>query len=227
MSITDLIRKIVREREAIPSFDAIVYSATVSRVLRRPESKIANDVASRMSSGTVLDIGSGPGYLLVDIAAMTSSLRLLGIDLSRRMVRMARRRSEKLENVRFVFGDAARLPFRDDSVDLVISTGALHHWRQPAKAFHECYRVLRTGAEAWIYDGCPDVFEDRVHKARLRAEYGFLIPLAGRRVAALNGFSRQEYETGIRDILAGTGFRDSCRMDLTDVWMKITLKKRG
>ncbi|MFO7996068.1 MAG: class I SAM-dependent methyltransferase [Dehalococcoidia bacterium] len=227
MSWTGLIRKVVKEREAIPTPDAILYNATVARVLRKPEAKIADDVAAKMRSGTVLDLGSGPGYLLIDIARKTTSLTLYGIDLSRQMVKMARRHAKGAGNVQFVLANAARLPFKDDSIDLIISTGTLHHWKAPAEVFHECHRVLKTGSEAWIYDGCPDVFRDRAHRERLKREYGFLIPRMGHGVAQLNGFSRQEYETRIRSMLEQTGFKDNCRMELTDIWMKVTFKKHG
>jgi ubiquinone/menaquinone biosynthesis C-methylase UbiE len=217
---------VLKEREAMPAPDAIVYNATVSRVLRKPEAKIANDVVAKMGSGTILDLGSGPGHLLIDIAGKTSSLQLYGVDLGRQMINMARRHAKGIENVQFVFGNAAHLPFKDDSVNLIISTGALHHWKSPDMVFDECYRVLKTGSEAWIYDGCPDVFSDRAHRERLKREYGCLICRIGPKVAELNGFPRQEYETRIKNILDRSGFKDSHQMELTDIWMKITLKKQ-
>jgi len=227
MSIAGLIRRIVKKRDAFPALDAVIYNATVSRVLRRPEAKIAGDVAARMRRGTVLDVGSGPGYLLVDIAQKAPGLQLYGIDLSRRMISIAGRHAADLENVEFVFGDASRLPFKGDSLDMIISTGALHHWKEPADVFRECYRTLKGGGEAWIYDGCPDVFDERAHRENLRREYGFLIPRIGRTVAELNGMPRREYETRIRDVLNETGFKDGHQMELTDIWMKITLRKHG
>jgi ubiquinone/menaquinone biosynthesis C-methylase UbiE len=227
MSITALIRKIVKEREAIPAFDALLFNATVARVLRKPEAMIAGAVVRRVRGGTVVDIGSGPGYLLTDIARIAPDLHLYGIDLSMQMVKLARRHNRNAANVQLIFSNAIHLPFKDSSVDLIISTGTLHHWRTPATVFNECYRVLRTGGEAWIYDGCPDVFKDRARRARLKRDYGWLIPAVGLRVAELNGFAMQEYETRIRGLLDGTGFRGNYRMDLTDIWMKLTLKKQG
>ncbi len=42
--------------------------------------------------------------------------------------------------------------FDDDSYDMVISTGAMHHWKYPARVVDEMFRVLRSGGEAWILD---------------------------------------------------------------------------
>jgi ubiquinone/menaquinone biosynthesis C-methylase UbiE len=225
MSLTKFIKAILKGYEAIPAPGAIVYNATAAKVLRKPETKIANDVIEKMGSGTIVDLGSGPGYLSIEIAKRTPGIQVYGIDLSRQMVRIARRHARGIENAQFKFGNAADLPFEDNSIDLIISTGSLHHWKMPVRVFDECYRVLKTGKEAWIYDGCPDAFKDQADKNRIRKEYGFLAYRIGTKVAELHGFAREEYETTIKDILDQTEFKGSHQMELTDVWMKITLKK--
>ena len=225
MSLTKFIKAILKRYEAIPVPGAIIYNATAAKVLRKPETKIANDVIEKMGSGTIVDLGSGPGYLSIEIAKRTPGIQVYGIDLSRQMVRIARRHARGVENAQFKFGNAADLPFEDNSIDLIVSTGSLHHWKTPAMVFDECYRVLKIGREAWIYDGCPDAFKDQADRNRIRKEYGFLAYRIGTKVAELHGFAREEYETKIKDILDQTKFKDSYHMELTDVWMKITLKK--
>jgi ubiquinone/menaquinone biosynthesis C-methylase UbiE len=171
-------------------------------------------------------LGSGTGYLSIEIARRSPGLQVYGIDLSRRMVKIARRHAKGVENARFVFGNAAKLPFKDNSIDLVISTGASHHWKTPRLVFDECHRVLKTGGEAWIYDGCPEIFSDPANRRKLNKEYGFLIGRLGYRVSTLHGFSREEYQSVIRDMLEQTAFKGNFEMALTDIWMKITLKER-
>jgi ubiquinone/menaquinone biosynthesis C-methylase UbiE len=179
-----------------------------------------------MGKGTILDLGSGTGYLSMEIAKRSTGLKVCGIDLSRQMVKIARRHTKGVDNVRFVFGNAAKLPFKDKSIDLVVSTGALHHWRAPRLVFDECCRVLKTGAEAWIYDGCPEVFRDKAARRKLYEKYGFLIGRLGYRVSTLHGFTRDEYQTVIKDMLEQTAFKGNFEMALADIWMKITLRKR-
>jgi ubiquinone/menaquinone biosynthesis C-methylase UbiE len=145
MSLTRFIKNLLRRAEAIPAPGAIFYNATVAKVLRKPETKIAIDIVEKMGKGTILDLGSGTGYLAVQIARKAPGLQVCGIDLSRRMVRIARRHAKGVSNTQFVFGNAARLPFKDDSIDLVISTGASHHWKMPRLVFEECYRILKPG----------------------------------------------------------------------------------
>jgi len=227
MSLTRFIKDVLRRTEAIPTPGAIFYNATVAKVLRKPETKIANDIVEKMGKGTILDLGSGTGYLSIEIAKRSPSLQVYGIDLSRQMVKIARRHAKGVGNARFVFGNAAKLPFKDNSIDLVISTGASHHWKTPRMVFDECYRVLKTGKEAWIYDGCPEVFNTQADRRKVNEEYGFFVGRLGPRVSTLHGFTREEYQTEIKGVLEQTAFKGDYQMALTDIWMKITLKKRN
>jgi len=226
MSLTRFIKDALRSPEAIPTPGAIFYNATVIKVLRKPEAKIADDVAEKMRKGTILDLGSGTGYLSIEIAKRAPGLQVYGIDLSRQMVKIARRHAKGVDNARFVFGNAAKLPFNDNSIDLVISTGASHHWKTPRMVFDECYRVLKTGKEAWIYDGCPEVFSNQADRRKMSKKYGFLVGRLGHRTSTLHGFSLEEYQTVIKDMLEQTAFKGSYQMALADIWMKITLNKR-
>ncbi len=226
MSLTRFIKDLLRKPESIPTPGAIFYNATVAKVLRKPETKIANDVVAKMGKGTILDLGSGTGYLSIEIARKAPGLQVCGIDLSRRMVKIARRHAKGVNNAQFVFGNAAKLPFKDNSIDLVVSTGASHHWKTPRLVFEECYRILKPGQEAWIYDGCPEVFANPADRRKAKKEYGFLIGRLGYRVSTLHGFTREEYETEIKGMLEQTAFKGNYQMALTDIWMKITLRKR-
>ena len=226
MSLTEFIKDLLRKPEAIPTPGAIIYGATVTRVLRKPETKIASDIVEKVKGGTVLDLGSGPGFLSTEIAWKSPGLQVCGIDLSRQMVKSATRHSRGVENAQFVFGNAAKLPFKDESIDLAVSTGVFHHLKAPRLVFEECYRVLKAGGEAWIYDGCPEVFKDQADRRKLGREYGFLVSHFGRTVSAIHGFTREEYQTDIKGMLEQTEFKGNHDMAPTDIWMKMTLKKR-
>jgi len=226
MPLTRFIKDVLRKPEAIPTPGAIFYNATVIEVLRKPEAKIAKDIAEKMRKGTILDLGSGTGYSSIEIAKRVPNMQVYGIDLSRQMIKIAKRHAKDVDNARFVFGNAARLPFKDNSIDLVVSTGASHRWKVPHVVFDECHRVLEVGGEAWIYDGCPEVFENRADRRKINEKYGFLVSRLGRRTSILHSFTMGEYQTVIKDMLEQTVFKDSYQMALTDIWMKITLKKR-
>jgi ubiquinone/menaquinone biosynthesis C-methylase UbiE len=225
MSLTKFIRDVQSRFEAIPAPAAILYDAIPAKILKKPERKIADDIVEKIKSGAIVDLGSGTGYLSIEIAKKAPRLQVYGIDLSRQMVKIARRHAQDVENVQFEFGDAAALPFEDDSIDFIVSTGSLHHWNKPAKVFDECYRVLKKDREGWIYDPCRDALKEKIEQTK--KEYGFWVYQILTKVTELHGFSRQEYESKIKAILDQTAFKGNYQMELTDIWMKITLKKRG
>jgi len=223
MSLITFVRDLQKKREAIPLPGAIIYNAIPARVLKEPERQIALDIIAKIESGNLVDLGSGTGYLSIEIAKRMPRLQVYGIDLSKTMVKIATKHAKNVKNVRFIFCNAAMLPFKDNSIDFIVSTGSLHHWKNPAKVLNESYRVLKDGNEAWIYDGCPDIIEEET--SQVTKKYGSFRRWILRRILLLHGFSRQEYETKIRDVLEQTKFRDSYKMEQTDFWMRIVAKK--
>jgi ubiquinone/menaquinone biosynthesis C-methylase UbiE len=121
-----------------------------SSVYRRP----AADIARVAPSGAeVLDVGTGPGRLLVELARRRADLGLTGLDVSADMVaHAARNLAPYSDRARAVVGDAAGLPFPDDSFDLVISSLSVHHWPDVEAGAAELARVLRPGGQLRIYD---------------------------------------------------------------------------
>jgi ubiquinone/menaquinone biosynthesis C-methylase UbiE len=208
---------------AIPGLGAEFYNAIPAKVLFRFETSIAKDVSEKTRTGTIVDLGAGPGYLSIQIAKMSPEAEVCGIDLSKQMIRIARRHAKGVANIRFELGDVHSLPFGDESIDFIVSTGSFHHWKKPILAFSECYRVLKRGSEAWIYDGCSGLPKEQAEQAKMK--YGSLRYAFASRAVKIHGFSLREYETTIRDILDDTAFKGRYVMEPTDLWMRMTLKK--
>jgi SAM-dependent methyltransferase len=107
--------------------------------------------------GDVLDLGTGPGYVAIQLGRQRRNLQLVGLDLAAHMVRQAKRNAAKIGlDGRGLWpqGDAHRLPFADGSFDLVISSFALHHWSEPLQILNEIARVLRPGGSYYLADLC-------------------------------------------------------------------------
>lgn len=147
------------------------YSALARGPLRWLYRSLARDLAPAVPrSATVLDIGTGPGILLAELARQRPDLELIGVDISADMVAAARANlSAYGSRVTVHTGDVARLPLPDDSVDLVVSSLSSHHWADPAAAVPELARVLRPGGRAYIYDVRSAPFDTLVSVAREQA----------------------------------------------------------
>jgi SAM-dependent methyltransferase len=86
----------------------------------------------------VLELGCGPGDVAIQLASISAGVT--GIDFSENMIEIARGR---FTNLAFEVADAEKLPFEDDSFDVVVSNFTAHHFARPQVVFEEARRVLR------------------------------------------------------------------------------------
>lgn len=159
-----LLRTVDQRAGVFAPHGASLYSVVAPKVLRPLYRRVADDVAALPQLATssevraVLEIGSGPGELALEIARSLPGGEVVGVDLAEAMIATAieRARAARLDGrVRFVLADAAALPLADASFDVAVSTLSLHHWAEPATVFAEIARVLRPGGVALIYDLRP------------------------------------------------------------------------
>ena len=161
--------------EGIPFPGTRSYSLFArSRFMKNFYRLVAEDVMHEIRGGKIMDVGTGPGYLPIEIAKLIPNVEVVGIDVSSDMVKIARKNAERArlsDRVKFMVEDANEMSFEDSLFDLIVSTGALHHWKRPLRVINEIYRVLKNGGWAWIYDMHRDVSEDIIVK-KLK-EYGY------------------------------------------------------
>ena len=117
--------------------------------------QVADEITSNIQQGSLLDLGTGPGYLPVEIVKRAPDINITGVDLSRKLIHISRANAQKAglsSQLSFEVGNSARLRFGDAVFDMVISTGMLHSLKNPVNVLMEIKRVLKDGGNAWIYD---------------------------------------------------------------------------
>lgn len=104
---------------------------------------------------TVLDLGCGAGVdLCVAALLVGESGKAIGVDITPLMVETARRHAKEagLSNVEVVEGNLEHLPIENESVDIVISNGAINLASSKHKVFDEIYRVLKPEGNLYFAD---------------------------------------------------------------------------
>jgi len=104
--------------------------------------------------GRVLDVGTGSGRPAIRLAKLNPAFNIDAIDLSYSMIDLARENAARsgVKNLRFAIGDAKRIPFPDDTFDLVICHQFLHQLSDPAAALREIIRVAKPNGALLVRD---------------------------------------------------------------------------
>ena len=172
-----------------------------------------------LSAGeSVLDLGCGAGWLLRLLAERVTEGRVVGLDVSDKMVRHARRNCAGLPQVMAVPGSVDEIPWEDAFFTRVISVESAYYWPSPAAGLREIFRVLRPGGSAWIL---INYYRDNPHCH----QWGKLLPiptqlLSGEEWAALfleAGFGQVEHRripdpTPTPAEYSGRWFRDAAQL---------------
>jgi ubiquinone/menaquinone biosynthesis C-methylase UbiE len=111
-------------------------------------------LAMGVREGRVLDVGTGSGRIAIRLARLNPALTIEGIDLSHSMIELARVNAarEGLTNVQFSVGDAKRIPYANETFDLVICHQLLHQLPDPAVALREIDRVAKRRGGVLVRD---------------------------------------------------------------------------
>ncbi len=117
--------------------------------------QLAADLNLREKEGVGIDVGSGPGTLIVELCERTK-LHWVNADINPDFFppffEMASNRGFA-GRVSAMFADVHDLPFHDNYADVIVSRGSFPFWENKTRGFREIYRVLKPGAVAYIGRG--------------------------------------------------------------------------
>jgi len=130
-------------------FTAIGYRTSLRHFVRKNHRELG--LGKRLR---ILDAGIGTGFLTIALlkeAPVTPAI--VGLDFSPGMLEGLTRRLLKLgleDRVGLQVGDMRRMPFADESFDLVVSSAAMEYLPDVGEGISECARVLRPGGKMLI-----------------------------------------------------------------------------
>ncbi len=154
------------------------------------------DLADR--EGVGIDLGSGPGTLIVELCKRTR-LHWINADINPHFFPYFLHLAEAngvAGRVSAVLADAQDMPFRDDYADVIVSRGSYHFWPDRKKGFAEVYRVLKPGGVAYVGRGFSENLPVDVAR-RIRSMQG-----------ARMGYDRREQARELAGIMDELGIHD-------------------
>ena len=117
--------------------------------------QIVEDFDLAEKKGIGIDLGSGPGTLIIELCKHTQ-LHWINADINPYFFPYFFEQAERSGfggRVSALFADACALPFRDNYADVIVSRGSFWIWKDQPAAFSEIYRVLKPGGVAYIGRG--------------------------------------------------------------------------
>jgi ubiquinone/menaquinone biosynthesis C-methylase UbiE len=149
------------EVEAYSSAAAQAYLNKIDNTFVEHAERLLRTRSARNASGHALDVGCGPGQIVLKLAQRLPGWQFSGVDRSANMVRQAlaardeitQRTGDNLASrVQFSVGDGNKLTFADASMELVICNSVLHHLEQSVRLFAEMARVAAPGGVILLRD---------------------------------------------------------------------------
>lgn len=156
MSIFDSKRVLESEAMALPEEVESYASMTTHPYLEAiDDSFVEHALQLGITSGTALDVGTGPGQLPMKICKQCEAVTFYAIDMSDAMLLTGA--SEAFRDgldrrVIFQRGDGKEIPFEDQSFDHVICNSVVHHLEDPLVMLNEIARVVKPGGGILIRD---------------------------------------------------------------------------
>lgn len=89
---------------------------------------------------SVVDVGCGTGRSLNWVRQRAADIKLHGVDPSESLLEIAR---SSVPDAEICLGIGEQLPYSEQSVDLAIATGIMHHVKQPSAVIEEMFRVAK------------------------------------------------------------------------------------
>ena len=147
--------------------------------------------APRIETARVLDVGCGPGQILVMMKQRWPGMQITGIDAGPAMIEKARKDASAAgleiayEVLRVGPEGDARLPYEDASFDLVTCNSVIHHLTDPVGALDEIARVAKPEGAVLVRD---------LQRPKLLLPYALHVRVFGRHY---EGEMRRLYEASV------------------------------
>ena len=148
--------RVLESAEVHLNAESIEYDKMIRRhfwLLNQPFVRMLSN--SGLRKGRVLDIGTGPGWIPIELALRHPEWEFWAVDASAETLAIAQKNAASAgvaSRLHFQFDDATHLPFSTGSFDLVYSHFTLHHIHQPVEMLDEMARVTRGGGRIFVKD---------------------------------------------------------------------------
>ncbi|KKQ74342.1 MAG: Menaquinone biosynthesis methyltransferase (2-heptaprenyl-1, 4-naphthoquinone methyltransferase) [Candidatus Woesebacteria bacterium GW2011_GWB1_38_5b] len=143
-----------------PAFIGRFLDSDIRREMQPPDKLIER---SGIKQGMrVLEVGCGSGAFVTSVARVVGKTgKVYALDIQPAMLRqlkvkLTKPENQDIKNIKLILGSAYKLPFEDNSIDLVYMVTVLQETPDKQKALKEAGRVLKPGGVLAVTEFLPD-----------------------------------------------------------------------
>lgn len=187
--------------------------------------QIAERLAGKIAAGSrVLEIAPGPGYFAIELARF-GDFQITGLDISKSFVGIANENARRAGvRVDFQHGNAAAMPFADETFNFIFCQAAFKNFAEPVKVLVEIYRVLRPRYSALIIDLRGDAsdaeIEHHIDSLKLSGINRFITQFTFHSFLLKNAY----YLSEIRAFIAQTPFQ-KYHLEMDEIGFSLNLER--
>lgn len=142
-------------QKAKESFENVLLNEKYSKIIK--DDGHLNLLLSMLPiehGNTILDVGTGSGYLAFPLAQGNKGCQVIGLDIAEKVIKQNQIKAEEnhIENIQFCSFDGIHYPFEKESVDVITTRYAFHHFPDVRKAVNQLAGLLRKNGKILISD---------------------------------------------------------------------------
>ncbi|KYK20906.1 hypothetical protein AYK24_03475 [Thermoplasmatales archaeon SG8-52-4] len=141
---TKKIDKFVLNKKTVKNFEN--YMKRYPELYKYLTEIVKKNIIKKIQTPTIIDLGSGPGLLSLEISKQIPKAQIIAIDPSDDMLKLANKNVKK-EGFKTFRGTSDSINLENNIADIVVSRFSLTYWNSPTKSFKEIYRVLKPGGK--------------------------------------------------------------------------------
>jgi len=172
----------------------------------------------------ILDVGSGPGTITLDLAQYVPHGEIIGIEPTKELIEESlknqknHRSSNPINNVKFQEASVYSLPFPDDYFDIVHAHQVVVHLAEPLMALKEMKRVLKPQGYLCCRDG--ELRSTLIYPQSFEGPLGYYMK------KAITEFTCQYAGTRSKELVLATKFDPEKIVNTTSTWCISNRKDR-
>lgn len=123
------------------------YMEKYSELYRSLAKKAREHIPKSVKKPVIVDLGTGPGLLSIELNKLLPDAHILGADPSIYMLSIAKNKLLDIgcKHSNFVMANAENIPLKSHYADIIVSRFSLSSWKKPKQGFSEIFRVLKPG----------------------------------------------------------------------------------